>query len=335
MKSFIKFLFIILVCCGCISSCDDYKQYEEEMYKKQIYIVSKKDMIFNVECDMNVEKGLYNLSIACGGSKKLDTDVTVTIEGDTLLLPRYNYLNFELDTSKYAWKLDESKYNFNSLTTVIRARSEYGLVPFSIISSDLYDLCPDSTYFIPMAIKSVSEYELNKKKFNVLLRILPKNTYAETAEATYYLMKGKYSKYPLEENKEINSILFPSKIAHPISANEVRFFIGNENRTKRAEINKYGIVIKVNEDKSLDLRPYRPDSALLEIEKLDPPIGKEDFIYTNKYVETPDRYVPNKYEQRFLIYLKYRTRNKISDNWGDWIYTGEAINREYYEDKFE
>jgi len=326
MKIFFKISLMLFMLAG-LSSCDNYEQFEEEVYEKKVYIISRNGNIFNVECALDSTQYIFNASISVSGSRKIDQSVTIELEKDTILLPKYNYSNYETETEKYAKELPEWRYDIPSWTVTLAPgdRDVYGLLPLHIHPEDLEGLSPDSIYFIPLAIKNVSEYKVNAEKFNALVRIYPKNKYAKMLERTTYALKGFYGSSPTDNNPMTAN----NKLVLPLSANSVRMYVDYQNpgEITPAIINRWSMVVTVNEDKTLSLTPYKSEDGTLEIEQLVPPADDPAFMYTNTYEETPDKYVPGKKDQRFRLYYKYRSREHNSHGWSDWRFVREISSR--------
>jgi hypothetical protein len=322
MKIFTKILSIAVLTLGVSSCIDSYDRFNEELYDKYVYIVSRgSNNIFDVVCRLDTTSGLHNVSVSVSGTNHIDKDVNIVFERDTVLLSKYNYSNYELDSSKYAVELTDMLFSFPSLSMTLSAGSNdaYGLLPFYIEPEDLAQLCPDSVYFIPLTVKSVSEYKINEVKQNALIRIYPKNRYAEMQTVTYYASKGFYG----DGDSPVDvSIIAPQIPVFPIKANSIRTFVATQNPATNNialdVVNRYSIEILLNPNNSLTITPYRPDAGLLEVEQLPIPDGEEKFQYTNTYVELPDAYVPGKLDQRFFMHYRWRSRAKTSDGWGTW-----------------
>jgi hypothetical protein len=331
MKIFTKILSIIILTLGVSSCLDSYDRFDEELYEKYVYIVSRgAENVFDIVCRLDTTSGLHNVSVSVSGTSRIDKEITVTFERDTVLLSRYNYSRYELDSSKYAVELSDRIFNFPSTTLTLKpdSRDEYGLLPFYIEPEDLALLCPDSAYFIPIAIKSISEYEINPDKYNALIRIYPKNRYAEMQTATYYASKGFYR----DGTSTVDySIIAPQIPVFPLKANSIRTFVATQNPSTTnltvETVNRYSIEITLNPDNSLTITPYRPEAGLLEIEQLPIPDGEEKFQYTNTYTELPDAYVPGKLDQRFFMHYRWRSRAKTADGWGTWRTVRVITNR--------
>ncbi|MDU1892532.1 MAG: DUF1735 domain-containing protein [Dysgonomonas sp.] len=320
-------------------SCDNYEQFEKELYQNDIYIVSGRDYnIFDLEVYLDSSKVDYNISVSASGTTKISQDVKVTFKRDEALLTAYNFANFDLEEAKYAKELPLNKYNFPDESLMLKVSDEevYSKYPLVINPKDLYDLKPDSVYFIPVAIDTVSAYSISRTKRGSLVRILPRNRYATSKKTTMYILKGYKgtTDYLAEEiNASYSPINSSNKVVQPLTNNSVKMNVGilsfaDANKATHVDVDRMAMVVTVNDDKSLSLKPYNEDAGLLEVEMLPMPEGidEREFVYKNRYEETPDRYVPGKLDQRFLMYYKYRTRNTTNDNWSDWTFILEASN---------
>jgi hypothetical protein len=326
MKIFTKILLIILLIIVLITglgSClDSYDRFNEELYEKYVYIVSRgTENVFDIVCRLDTTSGVHNVSVSVSGTNEIDKDVTVTFERDTVLLSKYNYSRYEVDSTKYAVELSDRIFNFPSLSLTLKpgSRDVYGLLPFNIEPENLALLCPDSAYFIPLAIKSISEYEVNEDKRNALIRIYPQNRYAEMQTLTYYASKGFYGDGT--DTVDI-SIIAPQIPVYPLKANSIRTFVATQNPATTTItvdiVNRYSIEVTVTEQDSLIITPYRPEAGLLEIEQLPiPSDAKAGFQYINHYVELPDPYVPGKIDQRFFMHYRWRSRELNTDPYSD------------------
>jgi hypothetical protein len=172
-------------------------------------------------------------------------------------------------------------------------------------------LSPDTIYFIPLAIKSVSCYEVNEEKRNFLYRVTIENEYAKQATVTYYTKKGS------EKNQSTNaeSVLSGTKVVQPLTGDKVRLFTGNNTQnqtTTLADIRKFAIVVQVQADQSVDISPY----GTIEVEKLN------DLDY--------NRYAVVKQDSRdlrtFFLYYRYRTRN-TNGTFSAWMEVKETLTR--------
>ena len=261
------------------------------------------------------------ISVVCGGSKSNPEEVTVTLERDNNdWLDYVNRANFDIDTEKYHLLFPEDKYEIPSWTATLPARSDDPYVNVAVHVNQ-QGLSADSTYFIPIAVKSVSRYEVNTEKSNMLLRISVINDYAEHVPATtVYSMKGTIT------SGATSTAVTSSKVVRPLSADEIRFYAGIQTETNQrtvAEIAKYALVAKIHPDNSVSLRPY----GTMELEML--PLDGYNRYYT-QYDELTGRDI-----QYIDLYYRYRTLKTPAAGgnpaaWDEWIESREMLQRTNY-----
>ena len=283
---------------ACVS-CDDNGQFAEEQYKKVIYLLS--------EGNSRVFPGIHKLdepvstgyvTVASGGTNLIDENVTVEFERDDSLLNAYNKTNFDIDTEKYAKELDPSRFDIQSYSLTMKTGSEnpYALLPIRVYTEGL---SPDSTYFIPLRIKSVSNYEVNPKYNAVLYRVYLENDYAQQKEKTVYTVRG--------ERQVGNGVVAKvtlDKRAYPITKDQIRIFADTKNSSEKLdEINRYSILLQIKQDSTISITSYKPE--FLQVEQLN--INEGD----NRI--RPD--VLGVY--RTYIHYKYRTRATTQDEFED------------------
>lgn len=209
------------------------------------------------------------------------------VEPNPEMLDRYNSLNYNYE-SEYAKLLPADRYEIESYSVTLPANSDYHYARMPVKVRPL-GLSPDSIYFIPLKIKSVSRYDVNEDKSDVLFRVTIENDYAEQLVPTYYVKSGTMTN-PV-------TVLSGTKLVQPLDSNKVRMFIGNEiygTLTTEADIERLSVVVQVNEDNSLTVTPY----GSMEVEMLDKVNGY------NRYI--PDL-VQGTSKQR-VFYLNYRFR---------------------------
>lgn len=290
-------------------ACNENEPFEGELYKKVIYVLSSDNNNVFAEThflDQEISNG--HLTVYAGGTKSLDKDVTVTFEKDNEILGKYNAINFDLNTEKYAKELDSSRFEIPSYSTTITVGSEnpYTLLPIKVRAEGL---SPDSTYFIPLKIKSVSEYEVNPERSSVLYRIYLANQYTKQVEATQYSMKGDRT----EPGKKEYSVTLNKRV-FPLTKTKVRTTAGIVVFANNVDfIDKNSMILDVNENtKKIVITSYKPE--FLEIKQ----IGGDEANYYG-----PDFMGIN----RFYIQYQYRTRNSENDEWSGWITMKENMRR--------
>jgi hypothetical protein len=304
------------------TGCTDSSTYDKEMYHPVVYLLSSGSQnVYTVVIPFKEPNPITYVSVTCGGSKANPEEVTVILEPDNNdLFDQYNRVNYDIDTAKFARLLPQNRYEIPSWTTTLPANSTD---PYANVAVHVNQqgLSPDSIYFIPIAIKSVSRYEVNTEKSNMLLRVAVINDYAEQTATTVYSMRGTTT------SGSTTTSVTVSKIVQPLSADEVRFFAGSQpaqtNQSTVEEIAKYSIVAKINSDNTVSLRPY----GTMELEMLE----QEGYNrYYTQYDELTGRDI-----QYMDLYYRYRTLKTpaIGEDpavWDNWIEVREMLKRENY-----
>ncbi|WP_019539300.1 BT_3987 domain-containing protein [Proteiniphilum acetatigenes] len=292
MKISLK-IFIVCVVALRLIGCNTDSIYEDEQYKTLVYLLSGSENVFATSYTLNEEEPVRYVSIGCGGSNSNEQEITVTLEPNPAMLDEFNSLNYNYQ-SEYAKLLPADRYEIASYTVTLPANSGYHYVRMPVKVRPL-GLSPDSIYFIPLKIKSVSRYDVNEDKSDVLFRVAIENDYAEQLVPTYYAKSGTMTN-PI-------TVLSGTKLVQPLEKDKVRMFIGNEtygNTTTVADIERLSVVVQILEDNTLVVTPYG-DS--MEVEMLD---------NVNGY----NRYVPELLQgttRQRVFYLNYRFRLKKSD----------------------
>ncbi|MDR2473022.1 MAG: DUF4361 domain-containing protein [Tannerella sp.] len=330
-----KYLITAIMLIAGLSACKEENFSSMEYYKYVLYMLSKED--YNVYSDVfPYSDGVATVgyfSIGCGGSLANPEEVTVYLENDTVLLNKYNRANYDIDTSKYARLLSDNNYSIETMQITVPAGNieQYVKVAVSVLADGL---SPDSTYFIPLAIKNVSRYEVNPDKFNMLFRIVVENHYAGTLKDTYYSMKGN----TLNNNGEIlaGSGIAATKLARPISKNAVRIFAGTGPvkadfgidpvlaKPTLPELNKYGITLTVDASNRVTITPYAPFGSI-EVEQID-----GDGL--NIYAEERNNMVDDTVTKYFYLRYRYRTlKTPATDTspavYNAWVFVNETLKR--------
>ncbi|MDR0700416.1 MAG: DUF1735 domain-containing protein [Tannerella sp.] len=328
MKKYILNVWTVCFLTLCLAACNEEDFSSREYYKYVVYLLSKED--YNVYSDVypfddgNEVKGYF--SIGCGGSLANPEEITVELEADTVLMSKYNRANFDIDTFKFALLLPESRYRIESMRVTIPAGNEdqYVKVPVTVMPDGL---SPDSTYFIPLAIKSVSRYEINPEKYNMLFRVSFENRFSELATATYYSMRGN-TVNPPDYEVLAGSAISSTKLARPLSKNSVRMFAGtgpvkadfgvDPDLVKPTvdELEKYGIILTVDENDSVSITPY----GTIQVEQI-------NGDYWNTYEEARNNMVDDTFTQYFYLRYRYRTLKTPPDTYNNWITVQETLKR--------
>jgi hypothetical protein len=303
------------------TDCTDSSMYDKEMYHPVISLLSHGGHnVYTVVIPFKEASPVIYISVICGGSKPNPEEVTVVLERDNNdWLDYVNRANFDIDTAKYHLLLPQDRYEIPSWTVTLPADSPEAYANVAVHVNQ-QGLSPDSTYFIPIAIKSVSRYEVNPEKSNMLLRVAVINDYAEQTATTIYTMKGTIT------SGTMTTAVTGSKIVRPLSADEVRFFAGIQVQTNQStleDIAEYALIAKINPDNTVSLRPY----GTIEVEML----TQEGY---NRYYTQNDP-ITGRDVQYMDLYYRYRTLKtpatpETPESWDDWIEVKEILQRANY-----
>lgn len=290
-------IFITCIMALSIAGCNTDIIYQEEQYKTLVYLLSGSENVYAASYSLNKEEPVRYITIGTGGSNTNEKDITVTLEPNPVMLDKFNSLNYNYQ-SEYARLLSPDRYTIDSYSVTLPANSDYHYVRMPVKVRAL-GLSPDSIYFIPLKIKSVSNYDVNPEKSDVLFRVAIENDYAEQLVPTYYAKSGTMT--------NPTTVLSGTKLVQPLEKDKVRMFIGNEtygSSTSVADIERLSVVVQIKEDNTLLVTPY----GSMEVEMLDK---------VNGY----NRYVPDLLQgtsKQKVFYLNYRFRLKNSNG----SYTG-------------
>jgi hypothetical protein len=260
-------------------------------------LLSGSENVYAASYSLNKEEPVRYITIGTGGSNTNEKDITVTLEPNPVMLDKFNSLNYNYQ-SEYARLLSADRYTIDSYSVTLPANSDYHYARMPVKVRAL-GLSPDSIYFIPLKIKSVSNYDVNPEKSDVLFRVAIENDYAEQLVPTYYAKSGTMT--------NPTTVLSGTKLVQPLEKDKVRMFIGNEtygSSTSVADIERLSVVVQIKEDNTLLVTPY----GSMEVEMLDK---------VNGY----NRYVPDLLQgtsKQKVFYLNYRFRLKNSNG----SYTG-------------
>ena len=250
-----------------LSACNENDQFKGELYEKVIYVLSNNDYMFSSVHPLGETSTGY-VTVYCGGTEHIDKDVKVELEPYEEALDQYNYINYDIDESRYARLLDASHYTIEDYSTVLSAKSpdNYSLIPIKVNPDGL---SPDSTYIVPLRIKSVSDYRVNPDKEKVLYRVVLANEFATMEQTTYYQMTGVES-LGLSSG-ESSSGVSVTRVVAPLAKNKVRMFAGTHsyvpNSVTKEEIAKYAMTVTFNDDHTISIEPYGD----IEVEMVDDP----------------------------------------------------------------
>ncbi len=240
-----------------LSACETIF-YDEEQYRKEIYIVSGDNNITGQEYTFGDESVGY-LSVYAGGTTSIDTDVDVELEVYSDYLRNYNQRTYGDTYSSYVQELDPDYYSVESWKTTLKAGSGNPYVKFPI-KVNVNDISLDETYYIPIRIKSVSNYMISEDKQNVLYRIYVKNDYATTKSTTYYTMNGTEQTYS-EANGEftaqgVATAVNSTKSFIPTGEQSIRMLPSTNYSTTASVVRNQSVNVTVHPDEIIDIPVY-------------------------------------------------------------------------------
>ena len=301
---------IVAFCLVCCASCNNDAIYQDELYKTVVYLLSGSENVYTESYTLNETEPVGYFSVGCGGSKFNAEEIVVTLEPDAAIVDQYNKNNFDYESS-YAKILPADRYTIDSYTVTIPANptEQYVKVPVKVRP---LGLSPDTIYFIPLAIKSVSRYEVNEEKSTLLYRVTIENDYAGQAVTTQYTKKGTVR----NQSNDSITILSGSKIVQPLTKDKVRMFTGNNTQTQLstvANIKKFAVTVQIKGDNTLNITPY----GNIEVEQL----SADGYnIYDPKVMQG------TKAQRVFYLYYRYRTLNN-NGTFSSWMEVKETLTR--------
>lgn len=277
------------------TSCNDDEVFEKEQYKNVFSLISGTDNVYIKYFDLKEEESMGYISFSMGGSNPTDKDVVINLVEDQSYIDSYNNNNYDMDIDKYIRPLDKSRYDIESMQCTIPAGEISAQIPVRIRPRGL---SPDSSYFISVKVDSYNASEVNPEKNYLLYSVNIQNYWVKIGEDNK--LKKDYNLRAIRvEQGTTNSVNIPGvKNLYPISENAVRIFAGNETDVSdKAVINKLSIVLEVNENNKVTIKPYKE----INVKQID---GDSDYPNTFRIVD--DGY--NLYKTFLLRY------NYVSDN---------------------
>ena len=322
----------------CMSMCIAFTAceaefYQDEQYRKEIYIVSGENNIFEQQFAFGDDLVGY-VSIYAAGTTPLDHEVTVELEEDESLLQSYNQSINGTHYDQYAEKLPEDRYEVDNWSVTLKPSEEtpYALFPIRV---NIDGLEPEDIYFLPLRIASVSDYMISESKRTCLLRILMQNDYAyyrASNDQTHYSMNGTKIKVaegtwePLEFDNEGNAnytAIYATKAVAPVTRYGIRMLPESAITTDRAELRKQGIVVTVHPDELIDVSVMGsdglPTGETIKCQRvtLDNWYDMDGCISVNNIDENPSYYNPD--TQQFTLNYRYKY------NSNDWYELHEVM----------
>ena len=137
-----------------LTSCEQ-EFYQDEQYRKEIYIVSGEDNIFQREFAFGGEEIGY-LSVYASGTTPIEKEVMVELERNETVLSDYNQKRYGDNYKNYVLELPDTHYKVDdwSINLYPNANSSYSLFPIKV---NIDGLEPEDNYFLTLRIASVSD----------------------------------------------------------------------------------------------------------------------------------------------------------------------------------
>lgn len=193
-----------------------------EQYVKQIYIVNGNNRYVETTLPM-VEKADGFVTFYCSGSEPAPKDIQVRYKIDPQALNDFNTTEFENDSARIWRMISEEKVTFREPVVTIKAGEEYGVLNFSINTSDLD---PAKQYVVPITISGVSDYEINEAVKTLLYKVTLKTPYSGTYEAMIDIYDDGFA---LSGTKYIQKTTLPvSKTGIKVPIFDKKEIVGND-----------------------------------------------------------------------------------------------------------
>ena len=322
MKAFSK-ITILAAAAAFLCSCE-MEYYKEELYRKEIFIVSGENNILGQEFEYG-EKGFQGeLAIYASGTTGLDQNVTVKLGLDFEAIGEYNKRNFDTKFEEYAMELPAEYYTIDPMSVEMEAGSCSASLPINV---RVDELLPDQTYFIPLRIESVSSCMPSATKNFVLFEIQRRNDYATTKSSTYYTMTGTTQTGWIVDNifgsntrrQAINS----SKLVIPVGERSVRILPGATAANDKVTTRNNSLRVTVDPESWVNVPVYVEGEITDEVVPMQrvsitPYLDSQDAIRVSAaaqrlYLRPCDRHVlpllPLPARHRKREYLARSTRN--------------------------
>lgn len=231
-------------------SCNE-NPIDSEQYKKRIYIVKSIDKVYTSDLKYSDSIQETFVSVAISGSQPQDQNVKIELELVPEAVGIYNEKYIGRWSSKpYYTVMPDRFYSIPSMETEMYAGGEtFARLPILMNTADIH--C-DSTYTIPIAIKSVSAYEVNTEISSLLMAFNMVNDYSGI-----YQMIGKKTETANGNSSNIGK----SKTLKAISEKAVRMFIEASKDDDKTLIPSTNVVITVASDNSVAVTPWDAANA--------------------------------------------------------------------------
>ena len=273
------------------SGCEQIDPLKEEQYVKQIYIVGASAVVSQFVMPYQSNPSDAYISLATGGSLKIDKDVSVSVIHDDQAIKWYNN-KYMIDAPAKYRILEATNYTIPKMSTTIKAGEVYGRMPFSVTTKGLH--C-DSLYALTFKIDQVSDYQKVVKDSVLILNLNLVNDYSGTYQlniARSNMIKNNAGVW----EKGTTTNLSTTRLLKAVDENTVRLFneVKAEQRSSYTSheeyfnaIKKYGVNLSKSTDGTFVISPWA-DLAIV-----DPGTCKytdDTFTFVYDYMDGTTRY---------------------------------------------
>ena len=244
MKKYVVSICIVIAGAVGFYACNEEDFASREFYEYLVYLLSKEDMnVYHGEHPFpNAgEETIGFFSIGVGGSLPNPDAFVVELTQNDSLFDRYNRYSFDVDSDKYAKLLSPKRYHIDRMVVDFPKDNKNQYVKVRV-HVDNHGLSPDSTYFIPVSIKSVSGgYQTNPEKADLLYRVIVYNYFAEQIRMTTYSDRGSKLQVLNPFIEDVSQVVIvhdslgqisETKVMRPLSKNSVRVMAGEEKEER-------------------------------------------------------------------------------------------------------
>ncbi|WP_106831620.1 BT_3987 domain-containing protein [Parabacteroides pacaensis] len=218
----IKIIAIVLLAV-CLGACSESKVDFGEQYKKTLYIVNSRDMLYVGEHSYGSENNFIKISVYCASTEPVKSDLRVKLRIAPEALDSLNKKS-ALGNPLYVDKvlLPESHYELSDTEVTIAAGSQYGVLRIPLHPEGLN---ADVSYALPVTIESnTMEYEVNPELQTMVYEVKMINGYSgEYAGSSIELPKTIRSVQPVLKAMSSNTVRLP---IHTLSS-EVKYLNTN------------------------------------------------------------------------------------------------------------
>lgn len=165
-----KKIFMLISLIVGLGACSESHVDFGEQYKKTLYIVNSRDMLYTNEHKYGDENNEIMVSVYCASTEPIKSDVHATVYINPAALDSMNWL-YALGNPLYENKvmLPESFYEFSSGDVVIPAGQQYGVLRIPLETKGLN---PDINYALPITLESNSAgYDINPELNTLIYEI--------------------------------------------------------------------------------------------------------------------------------------------------------------------